>query len=135
MTDQCLEAGLTCAAHSGFRYLVLLLGVAAIAYATYGLATKRDYDKTMRILSFAFTMALDFTVLLGLATLFTGQFYPQLGGHIVMMALAAIVAHVVYGVMKRRPPAERTYAPHVLGTAVVLAILAAGILSIGRSIV
>lgn len=122
-------------AHSGFRYLVLLLGVLVIAYAAYGLATQRPYDKTMRILGAAFTGVIDLTVLLGFATLFVGQFYPQLGGHIVMMVLAAVVAHAVSMVMKRRPPEERTYAPHVVGTVIVLGIIATGILSIGRSVI
>lgn len=122
-------------AHSGVRYLVLLLGVMVIAYAAYGLATKRPYDKTMRILAAAFTGAIDLTVMLGLATLFVGQFYPQLGGHIVMMVLAAVVAHSVSVVLKRRPPEERTYAPHLIGTAIVLGVIATGIMSIGRSVI
>ena len=120
-------------AHSGLRYLVLLMGVVVIAYAAYGLATKRDYDRTMKILAAAFTGMIDLTVAVGLVTLlFQVGFYPRLGGHIVMMLLAAAVAHVVYGVMKRRPEEKRTYAPHVVGTLIVLGIVAAGIMAIGR---
>ncbi len=122
-------------AHSGLRYLVLLAGILVVAYAAHGLATKKDYDGTMKILAAAFTGLLDLTVLLGVATLFTNSFYPQLGGHIVMMLLAAVLAHVVYGVMKRRPPERRTYGPHVVGTLIVLAIIATGILAIGRPVV
>jgi hypothetical protein len=122
-------------AHSGFRYLVLLLGVIVIAYAAYGMATKKPYDKRMRILAAAFTGALDLTVLLGLAHLFTSRFYPQLGGHIVMMVLAVAVAHVVSVVIRRRPPEQRTYAPHLVATLIVLAIVAFGIMAIGRPIV
>lgn len=122
-------------AHSGLRYLVLLTGLVVIGYALYGLATKRTYDKTMRILGAVFTGVLDLTVLLGFANLFTGTFYPQLGGHIVMMVLAAAVAHVVSAVMRRRPPEQRTWMPHVVGTAIVLAMIAAGIMAIGRPIV
>lgn len=122
-------------AHSGFRYLVLLMGVVVIAYAVYGLATKQDYDKRMRVLSAIFTGVLDLTVLLGIANLFTGMFYPQLGGHIVMMILAAVLAHVVHGVMKRRPPEAQTFMPHIVGTVLVLACVVGGILAIGRPIV
>lgn len=123
-------------AHSGLRYLVLLLGVAVIVYAVYGLATKRDYDKTMRILAASFTGTIDLTVLFGFANLLFGVgFYPQLGGHIVMMIVAAAVAHVVYGVMKRRPDAEKSYGPHIVGTLVVLGCVVAGIMAIGRPIV
>ena len=88
-------------AHSGIRYLVFVAALAVIGYAIYGMATNRPYDRTMRILSAAFTGLLDLMILLGVTLLFTGMFYPQLGGHIVMMILAAAVAHIVHGVMKR----------------------------------
>ena len=122
-------------AHSGFRYLVLLAGLLVIGYAAYGVLTKRPYDKTMRMLSFLFVMSIDLTALLGLANLFVGTFYPQLGGHIVTMILAVVVAHVVSAVMKRRPVEERTYMPHLVGTVIVLGMVAMGILAIGRPIV
>jgi ABC-type Co2+ transport system permease subunit len=123
-------------AHSGSRYLVLLMGVVLVAYAVYGLVTKQEYDKRMRVVSAAFTGAIDLTVVLGLANLFFGTgFYPQLGGHIAMMVLAATVAHVVHGIMKRRPDDEKSYAPHIVGTLVTLAAIAAGIMAIGRPIV
>jgi len=123
-------------AHSGFRYLVLLAGLLVIGYATYGVMMKIQYDRTMRILGVAFTGLIDLTVVLGLANLFWGGgFYPRLSGHIVMMILAAIVAHVVSAVMKRRPPEERTFAPHIVGTLIVLGMIAGGIVAIGRPIV
>ena len=75
------------------------------------------------------------TVLLGIIMLFTGMFYPQLAGHIAMMILAAGVAHVVHGVMKRRPPEAQTFTPHIVGTLIVLACIVAGIMAIGRPIV
>ena len=121
-------------AHSGFRYLVLLAGMALIGYAAYAMITGRPYDKTMRILSAVFVGTLDLTLLLGVALLFTGMFYPQLGGHIVMMVLAAAVGHIVHGVMKRRPQEKKTYAPHIVGTVVALALVAAGIMAIGRPV-
>jgi hypothetical protein len=123
------------AAHSGVRYLVLLLGIVVIGYAAHGLVTKRAYDPRMRILATAFTAALDLTVLLGVANIFFGTFYPQLVGHITMMALALAIAHIVSIVQRRRPLHERTYGPHVVGTLVVLAIISFGILALGRPIV
>jgi hypothetical protein len=122
-------------AHSGFRYLVLLMGLIVIAYSAYGLVTKRPYEKRMRVLSAAFTGVIDLTVVLGFANIFTGSFYPQLGGHIFMMVLAAAVAHVVHGVMKRRPDDQRSYGPHLVGTVVALGMVVAGIMAIGRPIV
>ena len=122
-------------AHSGFRYLVILAGLIVIGYAAFGMVTGRPYDKTMRITSAVFTGLVDVTVLLGVVTLLSGTFYPALAGHITMMVLAAIIAHVVSVVVKRRPEEERTYAPHLLGTLVVLGLLAAGIMAIGRPLV
>jgi len=122
-------------AHSGFRYLVLLLGLIVVAYAAFGVLTQRPYDSRMRGLSAAFTGVVDLTVLLGFANLFAGTFYPQLGGHIVMMILAALVGHVVHGVVKRRPQEQKTYMPHLVGTLVVLGMVVAGIMAIGRPIV
>ena len=61
--------------------------------------------------------------------------WHALGGHIATMVLAAAVAHGVAAVMKRRPVAERTYVPHIVGTLVVLALVFAGIMAIGRPIV
>lgn len=122
-------------AHSGFRYLVLLLGVVVIAYAAFGMVTKRPYDPRMRILATAFTGTLDLTVLLGLAHLFTSTFYPQLAGHISMMVLALVVTHIVSVVQRRRALEQRTYAPHLVSTLLVLAVISFGILAIGRPIV
>ena len=122
-------------AHSGLRYLVLLAGVLVLGYAGYGQATKREYDKTMRILAAVFTGTIDLTALFGVAHLLSGVFYPQLGGHIASMVLAAVVAHMVSAVMKRRPIAQRTFMPHIVGTLVVLALVATGIMAIGRPIV
>ena len=122
-------------AHSGFRYLVLLFGLAVIAYAAYGMTTHRPYDARMRALSAMFVGTIDVTILIGFANVFTGMFYPQLGGHIVMMVLAAAVAHVVHGVMKRRPDDERTWAPHLVGALVTLGMIWAGLMAIGRPIV
>jgi hypothetical protein len=122
-------------AHSGLRYLVLLLGLAVVAYAAYGLVTERPYDQRMRVLSLLFTVTLDLQVLIGLLRLFTSTFYPQLAGHLTMMVLAVVITHIVSAVQRRRAPEQRTYGPHVVGTLVVLAIVSFGILALGRPIV
>ena len=122
-------------AHSGFRYLVLLIGIVVIAYAAYGMATGRPYDQRMRILAALFTGVLDLTALLGFTMILMGTFYPGLGSHIVPMILALAIAHVVSAVTKKRPPEERTYAPHLVATLLILGVLSFGILAIGRPIV
>lgn len=122
-------------AHSGSRYLVLILGLVVIVYAAYGVVTGRPYDKRMRIIASSFTASLDLTVLFGLAHLFTSTFYPQLAGHIVMMVLAVTIAHIVSAVMRKRPLAERSYMPHLVSAVIVLGLVAFGIMAIDRPII
>lgn len=122
-------------AHSGIRYLVLLAGVLALGYALFGVVTGRRYDRGMRILASSFAGLLHLQILLGVAVIFTLGFYPALIGHISMMVFAAAVAQVTSSVMKRRPPEERSYMPHLVATAVALLLIVGGILAIGREIV
>jgi 4-amino-4-deoxy-L-arabinose transferase-like glycosyltransferase len=117
-------------AHSGVRYLVLLAGFAVLAYTVYALLTRRPYDQLMRRLGGAFAGLVHLQVLLGIGVLFTGRFYPALGGHIVLMVFAAVAAQTVPSVMRRRPMDERTFFPHLIGTLAALALIVAGILAI-----
>lgn len=117
-------------AHSGIRYLVLLAAFAALAYAIYGMVARRPYDQRMRKLGGIFAGLIHLQILLGVGVLFTGRFYPALGGHVILMVFAAVAAQVVPSVMRRRPMEERTYAPHLIGTLAALAFIVAGILAI-----
>ena len=120
------------AAHSGVRYLVLLAGVLAFAYAVFGAVTRRPYDRPMLALASAFAGLTHLQVLLGLALTFTGTFYPALIGHIVCMVFAAVLAQLAPSVMRRRAPADRRFTPHAIATLVALALMVAGIMAIGR---
>lgn len=123
--------------HSGIRYIALLLGIAALGYALYGVATRRPYDERMRKLAGFFSLTLQINILVGLAMLFTNRgFYPQLGMHVIAMIGATVVAQIVPSVMRRRPMEERTFMPHVVNVAAALALVVFGILAIpGASIV
>ena len=122
-------------AHSGLRYLILLAGVLTVLYAAYGMASGRGYDKTMRILASSFVGTMHLQILLGLALLFSGLFQPALTGHIFMMLFAAAAAQIPVSVMRRRPEEQKSYLPHGVGALVALALIAGGILAIGRPIV
>lgn len=122
-------------AHSGIRYLVLLAGVVLVGYALAILVARRPHDKPLRIMAAVYAGSLDLNILAGAALLFTGRFYPAVGVHLVFMLLATVVAHLVPGVMKRRPPEERSVAPYIVGTAVSLALVVTGITMLGRPIV
>ncbi|MEX2527696.1 MAG: hypothetical protein WEA09_08680 [Gemmatimonadota bacterium] len=119
-------------AHSGLRYLVLLLGVVVIVQTALALATRKPYGGLTRGLASAFAGTLHLQVLLGLALLFTGRFSPALTGHIIVMVLAAAVAQIPVSVNKRRVEAERTHLPHLIFAVVALLLIWAGVTAIGR---
>jgi hypothetical protein len=119
-------------AHSGLRYLVLLVGLAALSYFLSGLATKRPIDKGVRILGSAFTGLLDLQVVLGIIMVAMGRYYPQLIGHIVMMLLAAVETHVLLVLNRKRP--NPGYLLPLIAVAVALALIAGGVMAIGRGL-
>ncbi|HVG63729.1 MAG TPA: hypothetical protein VNA24_34510 [Hyalangium sp.] len=119
-------------AHSGLRYLVLLVGFAALVYFLSGLMTKRPVDKGVRILGSSFVGLLDLQVLLGIIMVAMGRFYPQLIGHIVMMVLAAAETHVLLVLNRKRP--NPGYLLPLIAVAVALALIAGGIMAIGRGL-
>jgi heme A synthase len=121
-------------AHSGFRYVVFLVGVIALLYAVYGLATRRPVDKSMRMLGAAYAGCIDLQILLGLAVIFTGSFSGMVAGHVMMMVFAAAAAHIVPAVMRRRPPEKRSFGPYAVGVLISLALAAAGVMALGRPV-
>ncbi len=122
-------------AHSGLRYLILLGGVLTVLYASYGVASGRAYDKTIRILASSFVGTIHLQILLGLALLFSGMFQPALTGHIFMMLFAGASAQIPVSVMRRRPEELKSYLAHGVGALAALGMIAAGILAIGRPVV
>jgi len=121
-------------AHSGLRYVVLLAGLFALAYALYILFTGKPYDRVVRSSGAAFAGLLHLQVLLGFVLIVSGRFYPALIGHIFMMLFAAVVAQIPLSVMRRRPPEERTVLPHVVATLVAFGLVWGGVLAIGRGL-
>ena len=122
------------AAHSGIRFLVLLAGLVVVLYGLWGLAGKRPYTPLMGRLASAFTGLLDLQILIGVGVLFTRPFGTQLIGHLMMTVLAAVVAHVTTSVVRKRPEDQKTFGPHVAGAALALALIAGGIMAIGRGV-
>ncbi len=123
------------AAHSGVRYLVLLFGLIALFQALWASSRRRTYDPRGRLLLVVYTGTLDLQVLLGLLTLLTRPFYSALIGHIVMMLGAAVVVHITLALNRRREPSPRGYALQMVGVALSLVLIVAGILAIGRPII
>lgn len=121
-------------AHSGIRYMVILAGLAVVAYALLGVAGRRPYDPRMRVISGLFAMFLHLNVLLGLGLLFTRPFAPYLIGHISLMVFAAVAAQIVPSVMRRRPMEERTWLPHLISGVVSLGLIVAALMAIGAPV-
>lgn len=119
-------------AHSGLRYLVLLVGLVALAYFVSGLATKRPVGKPVRILGSAFAGLLDLQIVLGLIMVAMGRYYPRLIGHIVMMLVAAVLTHVLLVVNRKRPTPG--YVLPLIAVALALALIAGGLMAIGRGL-
>jgi hypothetical protein len=119
-------------AHSGFRYLVLGIAVVAVAHLGVSWARGRPFDRAGRILSAAFTGVLDLQVLLGLLLLTVWPWHGALAGHVTLMLGGAAAAHAFSIANRRRPVERRSHALALAGVAVPLALIVAGIKSIGR---
>ena len=122
------------AAHSGLRFLVLLAGLLVVLYALVGHFGKREYSAAMARLATVFAGLLHLQVLIGFVMLFTRPFYNSIIGHLFLMLMAAAAAQLTSSVVKRRPQEGKTYGPHLVGAVVALALVATGILAIGRGV-
>lgn len=119
-------------AHSGFRYLVLLLGVAAVLWDGVALVRGKGFGRVARILGSVFVGLLDLQILLGLILLWTIPFYPALYGHVVTMLLAGVLAHGLSIANRRRQEPGPGLA--LLAAALPLVLVVLGILAIGRPV-
>ncbi|MGH7552599.1 MAG: hypothetical protein ACREMQ_06180, partial [Longimicrobiales bacterium] len=120
------------------RYIVLLAGVIAAVVAILGVARGTRAGQTPaqggRVAGRLFVVALDIQVLLGVGVLLTRPFYPALMGHLTMMVLAAVAAHAIVVMLKRRPPERRSPWLQLAGVVVPLVLIVGGILAIGRPV-
>lgn len=121
-------------AHSGLRYLVLLVAVVALVVFLYGLVTRKDIGAARGLMA-AYVGILDLQVLLGLILLLLFPFYGALIGHIVMMVLAVAAAHVLSVMARKATDARRAMMLRLAGVGVSLVLIIGGIMAIGRSVV
>ncbi|HET9440435.1 MAG TPA: hypothetical protein VFO52_09700 [Longimicrobiales bacterium] len=122
-------------AHSGLRYLILLVAVIITVYALIGLPRKQTVDKTGLTLLRVFIILLDIQLLLGIATLLTGEFRGQQIGHLVVMIGAIAVAHLGLARLKKADPERRGYGVLLASALIPLALFVAGIMAIQRPII
>ncbi len=114
--------------HSGLRYLVLLALVALLVACIVGITSRQPAGKAVRITGAAFVGLLDLQILLGLGVLATGVWYSALIGHIVMMVLAAGVAHVMLAKNRRLPVPG--YKLPLIGAIAAVVLVVGGIFAI-----
>jgi hypothetical protein len=122
-------------AHSGFRYLVLLVGLLTALYALVGLIRKTPVNKPALTLLRVFVVTLDIQMVLGILTLISGRFFGQLIGHLVLMTAAIAVAHLGAVRLKKAEPAQRGYGMVLASALIPLVLIVGGILAIQRAIV
>lgn len=121
-------------AHSGLRYLVLLVAFVAVLYLAFGLLTRRAWDGPARGLTAAFTGMLDLQLVFGILLLFFRPFYPALIGHLVTMLLAIAAAHGFSVAARKAADDRRRYGLALTGVVLALVLVAGGIMSIGRGL-
>lgn len=119
-------------AHSGLRFLVLLLGAANVVILGLGLAQRRPFGKLHRAVGSAFAGSLHLQVALGVALVAMGRYYPALIGHMVMMIVAAIAAQVTLSVNRRRPSPNLVLP--LVGVVIALVCITGGVMAIGRGL-
>lgn len=120
-------------AHSGLRYLILLAGVVALVVQALGAFGRKPYDRPSRISMAVFVGLLDLQVLLGIAMVAIGCFYPAVIGHLMTMVIAAVVAHGCSVYARKQADGGRAHTVALVGVIVTLALIAAGIAAIGRA--
>ncbi len=119
-------------AHSGLRYLLLLLAFFLISICIVGLVKKQSPTALLFASSAAFMGLLHLQILLGIALLLMGTYYPALIGHLVMMFAAEILATAMHFINKRAPTPN--FKRPLIGTLGGLLLIAGGIMAIGRSV-
>ncbi len=119
-------------AHSGLRYVVLLLAVVNLVVLLAGLASKKPFGKLHRALGAAFAGTLHLQVVLGIVMVALGTYYPKLIGHFAMMILAAVLAQVTMSINRRKPTPG--FQLPLIGVGGALVLIIGGIMAISRGV-
>lgn len=127
------------AAHSGWRWLVLLAVLAAIGLGLQGWLAKRPWSDTARKVMLATAIVIDIQLLLGIGLYIAGKSWQNplasvKFAHPFMMFLALFAVHGVYRAVKGGKGDEPRYKAMALGTLAVLAVIVLGVASLPGNI-
>lgn len=122
--------------HSGVRWIVMLAAVVALIYMIFGLVTRRAYDRNASLLMVIFVRSIEIQWLVGLVLLILyaialGSFLPAWWGHLILMTIAVVVAHMFMG-FKRRPDSAR-YVVGIVAIVATLVLVILGVMALGGS--
>lgn len=116
-------------AHSGLRYLVLLVAFAAVVWFLWGWLARRPLDRPGRVVMAVYVGLVDLQVLIGLVLFFGGRRPPGILGHLALGILAAVVLHLASALGRRQPAAARHGLP-LAGVLLATTLIVAAILAI-----
>jgi hypothetical protein len=120
-------------AHSGLRYLILIIGVITLIVQALGVYGRQFYGRPSRIAMAVFTGMLDLQLLLGVVMAALGCFYPALMGHLMMMVIAIALVHACSVFARKQLDGRRAHIVALVGVVLGLALICGGIAAIGRS--
>ena len=124
------------AAHSGWRYIVLLVAALAIIKLLIGWLMKGQWQKLDQGLGAAFPIVMDIQLLMGLilfgASLagIAGSWRRSLGmrgEHLVIMLLAVIVAHIAWARVKKSADDSAKFQIGAIGFLIAGILLTVGV--------
>lgn len=119
-------------AHSGLRYLVLLAGGMAAVWFARGWIVGDRFRGAAKVLMRSFVGLLDLQIALGLILLIAGTRPPGIGGHAMLMVIAAVVAHLASITNRRRD--EPGHSVPLVGVLLSMTLVVGGILAIRDAI-
>ncbi|MBK7863166.1 MAG: hypothetical protein IPJ65_32055 [Archangiaceae bacterium] len=117
-------------AHSGLRYVVLLVGLTLIAMCFAGLMQKQPFTRPGRVVGSIFAGCLHLQVLIGVAVAAMGLWQKRDIGHVAMMVPAVVLAQVMLS--KNRRSASPNWVRPLIGVGGALVLISAGLFAIGR---
>jgi len=120
-------------AHSGWRYLVLLVAVVAVVKLLIGWVSNGKWSSLDQRLGMALPIILDIQLLLGLVLFlmapsawFSGR-NVSVGEHLGTMLLAIIAAHVAWARVKKNESSAAKFQIGTLGFAIAGLLVAVGV--------